>query len=492
MRFPLFVNGAYRSQSPIADDEQTINWYPEPMGSEGATTKMALYPTPGAQLFATVTEAFAGRAAFAMNGRCFFVIGSKFLEVFADGTYTILGDVGAGVSPATICANGVDGDQLFITSGADPGTGGNGYCFNLTTSVLTNVLTNTLMGGMSWTYFESLDDTGSLRISDPADGLTWDVLQFQNNSITPDQWVSLLVTTYGQTWLFGTQSSQVWYNADTDPFPFQPDQSGLIPYGIVAPYSAVEADGAVNWLATSKDGDRVVLSAKGVTPKRISDFALENELASYTFVEDATALTYRDLGHVFYVLSFPREGKTWVFDFMSGLWHRRGTWLSESNTYDAWRFGCHCFAFGKHLMADRETGEIYDVSSSYQTDVGERLIRRVRRSPAVVSDGYDIQFARLAVKIETGLANQSGAGSDPVVMLRLSDDGGKTWGNYIEATAGRVGRYDTEVEFHQLGIASQRVFEVSVLDPIPWRIIDAYVEATVLKPGGARSPQGVA
>ena len=59
--FPPFIGGSYQSQSPIADQERSINWYPEIMEVEGATSRASLYPTPGVETFATVSDV-GGRA----------------------------------------------------------------------------------------------------------------------------------------------------------------------------------------------------------------------------------------------------------------------------------------------------------------------------------------------------------------------------------------------------------------------------------------------
>jgi hypothetical protein len=69
-------------------------------------------------------------------------------------------------------------------------------------------------------------------------------------------------------------------------------------------------------------------------------------------------------------------------------------------------------------------------------------------------------------------------GGDPRVMLRLSNDGGKTWVCEMQRRAGRSGEYWRRVRWDRLGQARRRVFEVSVTDPIPWRLVGAYVKMT--------------
>lgn len=469
MKFPLFVNGSYRSLSPIADNEQTINWYPETMESEGAVTKSALYPTPGVSTFCEVTEGVGGRAAFAMNGRAFFVVGSKLVEVYTAGTYVVRGDVGNDGRPAQMASNGIGGNQLVIASA------GKLYLLDLVTNVLTTPLTSgAYQCGMSYGYFASFDPTLSqFRISGLFDGATWDALDFASRTIGPDPWLAMLVTSYGETWLMGEQSSEVWYNNGDPDFPFAPDQSGgLVPVGIAAPWSIKEAANHVVWLATTRDGDLQVMAASGFTPKRISDLALEAALDEMTTVSDAEGETYRQKGHTFYKLTFPTERQTWVFDFQTGLWHQRGTWISESNYFDEWRPTWHAYAFRRHLWCERGSGKILDVSPRYYTDVASRPLRRVRRTPTIRQENRRLTHRRLEVLAETGIGNVT----NPQLLLRFSDDGGKTWQNELAQSLGNLGDYQTRLVWEKLGQSVARQYEIVCTDAMPVRLIDAFVE----------------
>jgi PKD repeat protein len=69
-------------------------------------------------------------------------------------------------------------------------------------------------------------------------------------------------------------------------------------------------------------------------------------------------------------------------------------------------------------------------------------------------------------------------GYDPKVILRMSNDGGKTWLPEAMRSAGKRGEYRKRVIWNRLGCARRRVFEVSVSDPIPWRLTGAYMDAT--------------
>jgi hypothetical protein len=62
---------------------------------------------------------------------------------------------------------------------------------------------------------------------------------------------------------------------------------------------------------------------------------------------------------------------------------------------------------------------------------------------------------------------------DPMINLRWSDDGGHTWSNEYPVGAGQSGKFKTRCEWRRLGRSRDRVYELSMSDPIPWRILEA-------------------
>jgi hypothetical protein len=58
-------------------------------------------------------------------------------------------------------------------------------------------------------------------------------------------------------------------------------------------------------------------------------------------------------------------------------------------------------------------------------------------------------------------------------MLRWSNDGGSTWSNEHWRTIGKIGRYRDRAIWRRLGMARDRVFEVSISDPVRAVVISA-------------------
>ena len=492
MKFTGFVGPSYVSQSLRAADQRCVNWYVENIEVGNETFQTALYPTPGFATHETFTESPV-RGMIEQNGRCFAVVGQTFYEVFKDPSTTTAvahGTVAFDTNPATMAANVDAGDQIFITSG------GQGYVYTLSTDAFALVNGS---GGASLAleqcdfldgFFLGLDaDTSTLRISDLNAGQTWDDTQYAQRTAGSDPWQSMVVT-HRDIWLFGKQTTEVWYNAGASPFPFAAIPGAFLEQGISAPFSAKRVGNTVMWLGGSEDGVGVVWRANGYSPERVSTHAVENSIQGYAragiSISDAVAWTYQEDGHLFYGLNFPTAKATWVFDATTELWHERGTWDSDAVSYKAWQPQYCVYAFGKHLVGDRETGTIHEMSIDKFNDVGGVPIRRIRRTPHVASDNNWMFYNSLQLAMQTGIGLTEGdsadppvQGSDPQVMMRWSDDGGETWGNEHWAGAGKIGEYGARAIWRRLGRGYDRVYEIIVSDPVPWRITGAYLDLTV-------------
>ena len=424
MKYPAFIGGSYQSKAFTADCERSINWFPELLESEGATSRAILLPTPGVEILETAAvlgrtpfHQFPGRAHFAMNGREFAVVGNNLYEFNEIGRKTDLGEVEFDGSPATICSNGDGGGELFITSG------GKGYIFDLTTSDLTEITAlsgKATMGDTLDGYFLCLDaSTSTLYSSNLLDGLTWDTGEdFAQRSLQPDRWLAMKVS--GRLiWLFGEYTSEAWYDTGAT-FPFAPHPSGVLNYGIAAPWSAQLMGSDLVWMAQDRSGRRCVLRTSGFTPGVISTYPLEGTLQSYDSVTDVIGDVYSMDGHTFYLLHCDQQDVTWVWDAATQMWHERGTWIHEENRFVSWRPRYYAYAFGQHRMLDgagmpgdyvasgrtvsgTTNAILVRLDPSINTDIDGQLIRRVRRAPAISNENEDVFYSSFEVDLEPGL-----------------------------------------------------------------------------------------
>lgn len=498
--WPAFVGGTAGSESPLVTSERTMNLYPERVDAPGAPYPWVLYPIPGMQHYDQTFYNRRGRGMFAVGDRLFWVSSSYLSEL---GVYTSRGTVAnTDDSPVAITFNGDAGQQLFLAAS------GTNYVFDLTTNVLTALTGFTepithcgMLDGFIW----ALDPTSSsLWVSAPFDATTFPALQMRD--LAPDPWRAGL-TVGRQLLLCGAATSELWYNAGTYPFPFAPNPSGAFGIGIAAPRSLTGlGDGAI-WVARSKDGQGDVVVLEGSTPRSVASQAVRNALAGYSRIDDAIGTVYEDRGHVFYVLTFPTANATWCYDASTTLWHERGSWDATANRFEQWGCTWHVFVRGSHVWLSLRDGLLYETSSEYvdydiagprtqDSSDNFRPIRRVRQSPPLWQDGARFFVSAFTLLVETGLGktptvedpdvieNYQGGTFNPKVLLEYSDDGGKTWVDAGLRKAGKVGEYSIEPPtWRRLGSSFNRVFRVTMTDPIQWRILGADLE---LKGGTGR------
>lgn len=476
--FEGFVGPTYQSQSSYLSDERCINWYVEVMESKGAKVPAALMPTPGLTQFIAPASSY-GRGSFAQNDRAFSVIGPYLYEVNSDGTKDNLGFVADDGLPVYMASSGQVGHELAVASG------GNLYIYNLSSSAFTQVAA---MNGIANVVkyldgrFYVLDvENNRIHASDLLDGLTFNALRVRQRSTAADKWVGMEVVNK-HVWLWGSQTYEVWYDAGSGFFPLEPVPNVLFSEGLAARNTARRVgSSAVMWVTSGEDGNGQVMLGGQFSAQRVSTHWVERSLQRTAGdISLCEAFVYQENGHPFYVLSTP--DLTFAFDLLTGLWHERGTWVTsgpEPAQYYPLRVGHHMFAFGKHLVLDRRQGTVYEMSTTAYSDINGTELRRVRRTPHVSPGNQRINHAELILDMEMGIGLDGGVqGSNPLVMMRYSDNAGKTWGNEIHATAGPIGEYadnKRQVTFNRLGRSRHRVYEIIVSDPVPWIIGGAWL-----------------
>lgn len=365
MIWPYLLGGSDVRFSTNLNDERSINWYPEPQ-KRGAKSPVGLLPTPGIHIFARAPEAPI-RALFYQDGRAFFIAGDRFYELLKNGLYNLQGVVAQDQRPATIHTNGPAGHQLFIVSG------GLGYIFDTEVNTFTQIgdpdfPANVAMGTFIDGYFIALEqDSITFWISELFNGLNWDGTDFGRVSESSNK-IQSMIASHRELWLFGGKTTEVWANSGNASFPFQPVGGTFIEQGIIADFAASNLDNSIIWLGGDVNGSGVVYRADGYTPKRVSTHAVELAFQTYPRLDDSLSWTYQEYGHLFWVLYIPSADTSWVYDATLPpeiAWHERAHWQPRYMRWIPYRGRNHMFAFDKHLVGDRLSGTIYQMSHDF-------------------------------------------------------------------------------------------------------------------------------
>ena len=86
----------------------------------------------------------------------------------------------------------------------------------------------------------------------------------------------------------------------------------------------------------------------------------------------------------------------------------------------------------------------------------------------------------VVIDVQSGVGNEINPGSDPVIRLRYSDDGGLVWSAQLTEPLGKIGERLRRAVFRNLGQSRSRQFEIEVSDPVEVTIIAAYARVEVL------------
>lgn len=457
MRIP-FAEMSYQAESLPLSAQRLVNMYAEVTPTR-AKSRIALFGVPALVLHQTVGNGPI-RGKIKMNGKLFVVSAQALWRVESNGTATNIGVV-LGTGLVQMEHNGT---QIAILTGTES----DDLYIGTQTSVM-QVTDEDYPGATSVAFLDGYflftrTGTGQFFISGSYDGTAFDSLEFATAEGQPDDLVRVIVD-HREAWLLGEESTEVWYNSGNADFPFERASAANIERGCIAKRSAVNLDNTIFWVGD----DRIAYRADGYTPRRISTHAIETLLENFAGLGDLVAFAYTQGGHAFYVLKKP-GAFTLVYDVATGRWHER-----ESHNRLDYRVSTYAQAFDLHLVGDDVSGNIYRLDrKAYSGENGETVIAKAS-SPPIWAEAETAIMNNLIIDMEGGVGLTSGQGSDPQIMLRWSDDGGKTWGNEKWRCLGKKGEHQRRAKWDRLGqFRGPRVLEIAISDPVRKVVLGAY------------------
>ena len=467
MRFQGFIGPTYKLDSVAADCQRLVGMYPElneaktaPNGEKGRFVSV-----PGLRPYLTMGGTIRG-AFTASTGDLYVVAGTKFFLVAKTGTVTELGTLLTGTSRVSMDDNGL---EVCLVDGTY------GYTFNFASQTFARITAGGFVAASAVRHIDGYFvanqvGTKKFMISGLLDGTAWDALDFASIEGTPDDLLTLEVLNK-QVWFFKGKSIEVWYDSGAASFPFERITGGLIQVGCASPYCVATLGTTVIWLDSGASGQGVVWAANGYVPERISTHAIERAIQGVRDLSGAYAWSYQDGGHSFYCLTIPYSDTTWCYDLATGLWHERVS-LDSHNRRGPCRVTHHAFAYNRHFVAGE--AELYRLDHDYHQD-GAYPLLRLRTSPHLNSSGKRLFCSKFQLDMETGVVLDGGA-AEPQAMLRWSDDRGHTWSGIRTVPIGKIGAFNARAIWRRLGSGTDRVFEVSITDPVPVSILGADLE----------------
>jgi hypothetical protein len=444
-----------------------INAYAE-REPQDAKSPVAIFGAPGVTQFATCGTGPVRGMEF-MNGVLYVVSGTTLYSVDEDGTATALG--GAVTGSKIVCMTN-NGTQILILNGDF------GYIYSEANGFQIITSSNfhaSSQGTFFDTYFVmAWDGTNKWFISGSLDGTSYSGTDFASAEVSPD-WVLAVVNQQENLLIFGQTTIETWYDAGSVNFPFQRIDGGTVERGCAAALTPIKEDNSVFFLGN----DLIFYRLDGVLPKRISTHAIEDAWQKYDVVSDAYCFSYTFNGHKFITLTFPSANATWVYDISTGLWHERISWNEYNVSYGRWRVSTAKQAYGRTVVGDAYSGSVGYLDGTVATEFGNQF-RVEMVTPIIHDDRKRVFVSRFELDVEQGMGATTGQGADPLIMLSWSDDGGRVFNSpQLFHSIGKLGEYRARVFWRRLGQTRNRVWKVSISDPVPRVIISAHADLAV-------------
>lgn len=428
MRVPVPLGGADRNYNSRKSRPQALNAYIE---TNTDKTFRRIRRTPG---FLSFSDPGLGpiRGMYRLKNFVYIVSRNELYRVDEDGVATLLGDVGGSTSLVKMNANGTDENEVIVISDQL------GYLYDdiggFRQITDPDFEADLFVASLNQIFWVNKPDSNVFIGSDTADGDLWDALRFGSAEQSPDPLVAI-VATKTNLWLMGSRTCEYWQTDQSDlTVPVRPVAGATIERGVGAQKSVAQFQDQVFWLAD----DFTVWRISGSAAEPISDLNLEYAIAGegfgdnlgYEAPERAEGFFIDHPVHKLYVLNFPTDQVTWVYDVSTGLWHRR-----ESEGLTRWRGRESVIAFGKVLVGDYREGKIWEYKDGIFNEDGDSMKFQIV-TPSLSDDDTDLYINHMELTMEVGVGGVSGVADDgilkatpniPTMKVEYSKDGGVTF-----------------------------------------------------------------
>lgn len=279
--------------------------------------------------------------------------------------------------------------------------------------------------------------------------------------VTPTPIVEV-VTLAEELYFFKTDTVEIWDFTGSLTAPFAESPGRTYGQGCAAQDSVCEIDNSLMWI-----NDDYAVVRTSTVPERISTSMIEDRLhvaGAIGLINTVKCYAFNNEGHDFYVMNLVPINETYAYDAQTKQWFQWGSKQALSNNPGVWI--CQTAAGqGKFNYAGSSIdGRVWLIDELNHTDDG-LPIQVIIGGARWITEGVE-RANNLAIQMVRGVATT--AIPDPQIQMRWSEDGGRTWTSWLQASIGAVGAYRWKASWHSLGLIRQpgREFEFAISDSV--------------------------
>lgn len=509
MNVPLPV-GSYKYESNKVSTQRLVNMYSQVVEQTNSVvntgSSFALLSIPGSTSAVTLDDNSIGiRGMYGSSTgpapdfteRLYVASGPNVYRVNPDASVVKIGSVGSDSSRIYMNESGgldsqlcvIDGHNLYACplSATDATIASTWQTISLpsiagtdNTPIVPTQMTN-LNGHIILNSINSDQFYYSL-INDVLSTSAWQALNFYTKYASSDVIVAL-ATIGGSLIVFGPKSFEVWTETGNSLNPFSRQLGSAQWIGCQSPNSVAVLQDTLFWLGAGPVGHNIVfaMNAAGQV-ERISTNALEYQFARFNDPAGSVGFCYSDEGNYFYVLTFLDDDRTFVYDLSTKVWHERATRDAKLNINHQWNPMYAAFCYGDLYFGSINTPTLLFLDSESQQEWNGIPIVKTIVTPLYYDSYNNFIIREFMVYCNTGETSiLSGQGSDPQMILQMSEDGGYTWSDEFVEPLGKQGEYLQTVRWFNLGESRNAVIKLTVSDPISLVVISAKLNITPMR-----------
>lgn len=461
---PLDLFGVgVKSYSSVVTSQRRLNCFYD-LRQDGDKSTVAIIGTPGKDLAFTLNTSPV-RGWWVVGSVLYVVAGAAVWKVNTSYTATFLGNLTTTTGKVGMADDGV---RVGIVDGVG------GYTILLATDAFSTIVdANFPAGATTITFLNGRvivekPSTRQFWLSQSYDMTDWTPITFGTKENKSD--VLKAVSTFnGMLVLWGESSIEFWQADASTQLTVSRINGATQDWGIAAKNTIREVENVQYFLGAKSEGGFQVVQLNGYVPEPVSTSDIDSIINDPDFgtVSDAVAFSYTVYGHSMYQLTFPTNSRSFIFDTKSRVWSEVQTGLALL-ARDRAELG---ITFNNlNLVSDYENGKVYVLNANTYTDNGTQIKRQVL-TRHLRNEGNRFSITDLYLDMETGVGLQTGQGSAPLLMVRVSKDGGRTFGNERTASIGAVGAYETRLIMRRFGQARDFVFEFTMTDPVKFVLL---------------------
>lgn len=409
-----------------------------PVPSESGVSSGYLRTAEGIIQFSQPNVAVTGRGrgSIVWQGVLYWVFGNSLCSVAADGSMTVLGNVGDDGRDVSLTYSF---DRLAVSSAKKLYYFKSGTLTQVTDVDLGSCLDVEWMDG----YFISTDGT-SIVVTQLSDPFAVDPLKYGSSEADPDP-ILALIKIRQELLAFNRYTIEVFDDVGGSGFPFARNQGAMIQKGSVGTHTCCVFDQVIAFMGSGHNEPCSVYLGSGGSATKIATREIEDIIATYSEDElSRSVVNYRlNRRHQNLCVHLPRH--TLIYDAAATMVLQVPVWYTLHSSIDRQLplQGIHyTYAYGKWLIDDRQQarlGELRnDVFTQYGADVGWQFDTVLIYNE---SKGAIVQSLELV-----GTPGRADLGTDPDIFLSWTKDG-VTWGDPRSIKIGKQGERNRRIAY---------------------------------------------